>query len=153
VVLFVPRPQSFAEWCASYLKRGTMPPTPKLDNFGISAKTVRDAIIAIPNEHFGDGRACEDGYTIFSRTRNGELEEFSRRCAERFDISSQDALEQFTAMWQRCSFPRLDTYGISTGNVRERLRKENQNWHTMDTEGRQQAFLSAVLDEAEVMLD
>jgi len=39
-----PRTHSFAEWRSEFVRRGTMPPMPKMDNFGISAETVRNRI-------------------------------------------------------------------------------------------------------------
>ncbi len=60
------------------------------------------------------------------------------------------ALESFTLMLANQSIPRLDTFGISSGKVRERIDELMKSTEGMT---REEAFMIAVLDEGNKSMD
>lgn len=61
----------------------------------------------------------------------------------------QQAFEQFTLLLANQSILRLDTFGISAGRVRERMRELAQETPNMSREAR---FLAATMEQAEVSM-
>jgi hypothetical protein len=64
-------------------------------------------------------------------------------------LEATDAIEQFSLTLANQSLPRLDSFGISSGRVRQRI---NDLMNATDGLTREQAFLEATMEEAEIAM-
>jgi len=65
-------------------------------------------------------------------------------------VDAASAIENFTLMLANQSIPRLDTFGISSGTVRERI---NELLDSVEGLTREQAFLIAVQEQGEIAME
>lgn len=78
------------------------------------------------------------------------LAEMATQLGMAMGVDATTAMEDFALMLANQSIPRLDTFGISSGTVRERI-----NELMAETEGltREQAFMQAVMEQGTITMD
>lgn len=80
----------------------------------------------------------------------GDLSEMAVTLGTAMGVNATDALENFTLMLANQSIPRLDTFGISSGKVRERILALMEADEDLT---RETAFMTAVMEEGRIAME
>jgi hypothetical protein len=120
------------------------------------AAAALDAVVTAGDGAISKLTAAQNAARLFSMglaetsDEAGKLTEMAITLGAAMGKGPQDAFEEFTLLLANQSIQRLDTFGISAGQVRERIKELQQ-----ETEGlsRTQAFNIAVMEQGQVSLD
>jgi len=84
-----------------------------------------------------------------SATEAAKLSEVATQLGTAMGKDAGDAMEEFALLMANQSIPRLDTFGISAGKVRERIAELTTGVNAMDSET---AFMTATMEQAELTM-